>query len=149
MRSHEACTRRALILCAVAALSVLSLRARGDDAGAGGAALYDPGGVMTVSGEVVRVEKVPRVGGGRGVYLVLRTGTGEQIPIALGPEWVVERHALRILVGDHVDVMGWCIVRGKSALVASEVRKADARLLLRDRYGVPLWSRTGGGRRAR
>jgi len=138
---------RALVVCALA-LWALPVPAQRNESGPGGGWLSDPGSIETVSGEVVRVEKVSHAGAGRAMYLVLRTDTGEVFPIALGPEWVVERHALRIHAGDRIEVTGWCIVRGKSALLAATVKKGDESLLLRDWHGIPVWSR-GGGRRAR
>ncbi len=138
---------RALVVCALA-LWALPVPAQRNESGPGGGWLSDPGSIETVSGEVVRVEKVSHAGAGRAMYLVLRRDTGEVFPIALGPEWVVERHALSIHAGDRIEVTGWCIVRGKSALLAATVKKGDESLLLRDWHGIPVWSR-GGGRRAR
>jgi hypothetical protein len=107
------------------------------DAGAG--APYDPGCLETVAGEVTRVERLPQAGGGRGMHLVLRTDAGDRVSVALGPLWVADRYGIH--VGDRIEVMGWPVVRGKSALVAAELKSGDRTIRLRDREGVPLWRR--------
>jgi hypothetical protein len=102
---------------------------------------FDPGAVETVSGEVVHVGKIaPGLARTQSMHLVLETDAGQRIAVELGPEWAVERGAIRISAGDRIEVTGWQIVRGKPPLVAAEVNKAGEILLLRDRHGVPVWT---------
>src|SRR5213078_5353331 len=70
---------RALVVCALA-LWALPVPAQRNESGPGGGWLSDPGSIETVSGEVVRVEKVSHAGAGRAMYLVLRRDTGEVFP---------------------------------------------------------------------
>lgn len=100
---------------------------------------YDPGALDTVSGDVTRVDRIPQAGGGPGMHLVMRTDAGDHVSVALGPLWVAERYG--IAVGDRVEVTGWRVVRGKTALVAAEVKRGDRIIRLRDREGTPLWRR--------
>jgi hypothetical protein len=61
------------------------------------------------------------------------------VSVALGPLWVADRYG--IAVGDRLEVTGWRVVRGKTALVAAEVKRGDRVFRLRDREGTPLWRR--------
>ena len=99
----------------------------------------DPASIETVRGEVMRVEAVEHPGG-RGIHLVLKTDSEETLPVALGPALFVERR-LPITPGDRLEVTGFRVIRGKPALIASEVKKDGRVLRLRDRQGVPVWSR--------
>jgi hypothetical protein len=103
---------------------------------------YDPGSLETVAGEVTRIERLPQAGGGRGMHLVLRTDAGDHVSVALAPLWVAERYGIR--VGEPLQVTGWRVVRGKSALVAAELKRGDRVVRLRTREGAPLWRRPTG-----
>ncbi len=103
--------------------------------------VHEPGDIETVSGEVVRVDVLPRAGGGgRDVTLVLRTDIGDEVPVAVGPRWVVKAMGLRLRGGDDIQVAGWRIVRGKPALLAAEIDTGAQRFLFRDRHGIAAWS---------
>lgn len=108
--------------------------------------LYKPAHQETVAGEVVGIEKTtPMKQMNQGLALAVKTEK-ETLSIHLGPTWYLERLDTRIDVGDRVEVKG---VRttffGKPALLASEVKKGDNTLTLRDASGVPVWA--GWGRR--
>lgn len=106
---------------------------------------HEPGDVETVAGEVARVEALPRAGGrSRDVTVVLRTGIGDEVRVAVAPQWVVRAMGLRLRAGDRIEVTGWRIVRGKPALLAAEIRTATQLSVFRDRHGVATW---GPGRR--
>jgi hypothetical protein len=105
---------------------------------------YDPARVETIRGEIVGVERIPSVGGDRGLRLLLRTDDGVRVPVALGPAWVAEKQAFTLLPGDRVDVTGWRVVPSKPPVAAAEVRKGDATLRLRDARGTPVWRRPSG-----
>jgi len=111
-----------------------------------GGRMYDPKTVETIKAEVVSVEKVPSPGGkGSGVHLMVKTDK-ESVSIELGPDWYVEKQPVRIQAKDRIEVRGSRVmVQGKPAIIASEVRKGDQSLVLRDANGIPAWS--GGGRR--
>jgi len=70
----------------------------------------------------------------------------ESVSVELGPDWYVEKQPVRIQAKDRIEVRGSRVmVQGKPAIIASEVRKGDQSLVLRDANGIPAWS--GGGRR--
>jgi hypothetical protein len=114
--------------------------------GTGGGRMYDPKTVETVKGEVVSVEKIPSPGGkGSGVHLTLKTDK-ETVSVELGPDWHIEKQPVKIHAKDTIEVKGSRVmVQGKAAIIASEVKKGDQSLKLRDENGIPAWS--GGGRR--
>ena len=141
-------THRIMALVAAAAFHLtLPTGAVGQGPGSGGrpaARHYDPASVVTVSGEVVGVERVPSPKGkGAGIHLALKTPT-ETVSVVLGPSRYVDAQATRIAVGDRVEVVGSRVTRqGKPVVAAAEVRKGDATLKLRNPDGTPLWSRRG------
>ncbi len=107
---------------------------------------FDPSTVETVRGEVVSVEKVPAPRkDGYGIRLVLRTGK-ETLTVRLGPEWYVESQGFSLAPNDSLEIRGSKLSRnGRPVLVASEVRKGDRVLTLRDESGTPAW----GGQKQR
>lgn len=109
--------------------------------------LYNPSTVETVTGKVVAVSKMtPMKGMGPGIHLDLQTQK-ETLSVHLGPAWYLERQDTRVEKGDQLEVTGSLVtVGGKAALIASEVKKNDQVLKLRDANGVPVWSGWRHGR---
>jgi hypothetical protein len=103
--------------------------------------MYNPATVETVSGEVVSVEKItPKKGMQYGIHLTLKTAK-ETIPVHLGPGWFIERLDTKIEKGDRIEVTGSRVtIDGKPAIIASEVKKGENVLVLRDKAGIPVWS---------
>lgn len=141
--------RKITIMAMVAVLSlagVSSAPAAGRGSGGwgmGGAyqRMFDPTTVETISGEVQKVEKIaPMRKMGAGIHLLVKTPK-ETVPVHLGPEWFMERLDAKIERGDKVEVKGSRIkLEGKPAIIASEVKRGDETLVLRDDSGVPVWS---------
>ncbi len=76
--------------------------------GAGGSygRMYDPNTVETISGEVVKVDKItPMKGMSYGVHLLVRTDS-EDISVHLGPAWYIENQDVKIVSGDKVEIRG-------------------------------------------
>lgn len=103
--------------------------------------LYDPKTVETLSGEVVSVDMItPAKGMSYGVHLTLKTDK-ETVSIHLGPGWFIQNQDIKIEPKDKVDVTGSRITfEGKPAVIASEVKKGNETLKLRDENGYPVWS---------
>lgn len=103
--------------------------------------MYDPAKVETLSGEVASIDEFqPMKGMSKGVHVTLKTET-ETVPVHLGPEWFLEKQDAAIEKGDKLEVTGSRIsFEGKPAIIASEVKKGDQTLKLRDEKGVPVWS---------
>ena len=103
--------------------------------------LYDPKTVETVSGEVVKVDRItPMHGMSAGVHLMIKTDK-EEVSVHLGPLWYLENQDVKIAPKDKVEIKGSRVtVQGKPAIIAAEVKKGDQTLKLRDEAGVPFWS---------
>jgi hypothetical protein len=103
--------------------------------------MYDPKTVETISGEVVSVDKIiPMKGMSYGVHLTVKTNK-ETISVHLGPGWYIESQDVKIMPKDKVEVEGSRITfEEKPVIIASEVRKGNQVLKLRDENGFPAWS---------
>lgn len=103
--------------------------------------MYNPQTVETISGEVVAVDKImPQKGMSYGVQLMVKTDK-ETIPVHLGPAWYIENQSIKIAPKDKVEVKGSRITfAGKPAIIASEIKKGDDVLTLRDTNGFPVWN---------
>ncbi|MCL4457928.1 MAG: DNA-binding protein [Nitrospirae bacterium] len=103
--------------------------------------MYNPAAVETISGTVESVDKItPMKGMMYGVHLSLKTDK-ETISVHLGPGWYIERLDTKIEKGDKIEVKGSrATVAGKPAIIASEVKKGDNVLILRDASDIPAWS---------
>lgn len=105
------------------------------------ARLYDPKTVETITGEVVKVDRVTPIRGmSGGVHLVVKTDK-EEVSVHLGPLWYLENQDVKIEPKDKVEIKGSRVtLGGKPAIIAAEVKKGDETLNLRDEAGVPAWS---------
>ncbi len=103
--------------------------------------LYNTQTVETVSGEVVKVDKIkPMKGMSYGIHLVLKTDKGE-FPVHLGPAWYINNQDMEVAAGDKVEVKGSKVeIGGKPTIIAAEVKKGDDTLKLRDDNGYPMWA---------
>ncbi len=103
--------------------------------------MYDPKTVETIGGEVVKVEQItPMKGMSYGAHLVVKTEK-ETIDVHLGPAWYIENQDVKIKAGDKIQIKGSRIsFQGKPAIIASEVKKGDEILRLRDESGFPVWA---------
>jgi hypothetical protein len=110
-------------------------------AGAPYGRMYDPQTVETINGEVVSVDPItPMKGMHYGVHTVVKTGK-ETISVHLGPGWYIEYQDVKIAAKDQIEVKGSRVTfEGKPAIIASEVKKGDEVLILRDAAGLPAWS---------
>lgn len=107
--------------------------------------MYDSKTVETIAGEVVKAEKVPfRRGKSDGVRLILKTDK-EEIPVSLGPSRYLDAQDVKIGEKDRIEVKGSRVTtkKGKTFILAAEVKRGDALLKLRDENGAPMW----GGKR--
>jgi len=103
--------------------------------------MYDPKTIETISGEVLSVDKItPMKGMSYGVHLTLKTDN-ETLSVHLGPGWFMENQDVKLESGDKIEVKGSQITfEGQSVIIAAEIKKGDAVLVLRDASGFPVWS---------
>ena len=103
--------------------------------------MYDTNTEETISGTVVKVERITQTKGRScGIHLMIKT-TKETISVHLGPEWFIEDQDIKINVNDTLSVKGSRInYAGAPAIIAAEVVTGDQTLNLRDQSGIPVWS---------
>lgn len=102
---------------------------------------YDPATETTVSGKVVEVTQHPGRGAGTGTHLLIETDGG-RMEVHLGPTNFVASQNVSFAKGDAITVTGSKMRFGDSdVIIAREVKKGDSVLTLRDRQGIPKWSR--------
>ena len=103
--------------------------------------MYNPTTVETIKGKVSKVEKItPMKGMYYGVHILVKTDK-EELSVHLGPGWFIENQDTKINEGDEVEITGSKVTfQGKPALIAAQLKKGDATLVLRDPNGFPTWS---------
>ena len=108
--------------------------------------MYDPKAVETVTGEVVKVDRItPMRGMSGGVHLVVKTDKGD-VSVHLGPQWYLENQDVKIEPKDKVEIKGSRVtMQGQPVLIAAEVKKGDEVLKLRDDAGDPAVGRVAKG----
>ena len=107
---------------------------------------FDQTSMKTVSGEVIKVERVVPKGGNYSemqIELIVFADTREPIPVYLGPIWFVIGPDRRIPFksGDRITATGsWITSRTEPFLIATAVTKGDRTLNLRRENGSPVWN---------
>ncbi len=105
------------------------------------ARMFDPKNLETFSGEVTAVDQLkPGYGMSDRVWLGLKTDK-HVILVILGPTWFHKTRDFKIDPGDRLEVKGSMITGMEEPLfIATEVKKGDQVLKLRDDSGYPVWS---------
>jgi hypothetical protein len=103
--------------------------------------MYDSKTVETITGEVTSVDSItPNKGMAGGIHMNVKTDK-ETVSVHLGPSWYIENQDVKIEPKDKVEVKGSKITfGGKPAIIATEVKKGDEVLTLRDDSGFPVWA---------
>ena len=103
--------------------------------------MFNPQTVETVSGEVVKVERISHGGWmGHGLHLILKTSEGET-SIHLGPARYRSQQGLTVAQNDNLKVTGSKVTQNNQTfIIASKVEKEGKTFVLRDEYGIPMWS---------
>ncbi len=103
--------------------------------------MYNTNTVETISGKVIGVDTFMPMGGmSHGMHLQLQTGN-QTVDVHLGPSWYLEKQKIEIKPNETIEVKGSRITfAGKPAIIASQVKKGNEILNLRDEKGFPVWS---------
>ncbi|HET6613693.1 MAG TPA: hypothetical protein VFG83_16955 [Kofleriaceae bacterium] len=103
--------------------------------------LFNPSQMVTVSGTVQSINTVkPMEGMSEGVMVLVRTDSGQVVPVQLGPSWFITRQGPIVQQGDTISIHGSrAQVNGKPVVIASTLMKGNMALMLRDRRGMPVW----------
>lgn len=114
-------------------------------AGMGAGRIYNPSTETTVKGTVEKVTEIAGRGNWNGIHLNLKVD-GQTYDVHVGPTNFLSTSGFTFSAGDQIEVTGSKITfNGADAIVAREIKKDDKVLTLRDRQGIPSWSR---GRRS-
>lgn len=102
---------------------------------------FDTKNVTTITGTIEDIATfTPMKGVGSGVHLKLNTGK-ETVAIHLGPSWYLDNQEIKFQKKDRIEVKGFrANWNDDKVVIASEARKGDQVLLLRDADGRPAWS---------
>lgn len=102
--------------------------------------LFDAKTVVTVDGEITRVERVEhKMMGMFAVEATVKTADATYT-VHLGPAWFFENQELTLAAGDKVTLTGSKItLRGEPTIIAAEVKRGDETLKLREKDGMPVW----------
>lgn len=124
-------------------------------AGAQPGRMYDPQKVVTVEGQVEKIETMSRSGrrggdpaSGRQTQIVrLKTAQGTVL-VHLGPAAFLEQQQFAPQVGSTLRVTGAKLTTGQGdVILAAEVQSGGKTITLRDAQGNPLWpAKSPGGR---
>jgi hypothetical protein len=75
------------------------------------------------------------------MYFPLKTAN-TMIEVQIGPKEFVDRSGFKLNVGEAVTVLGMPLIENERQVVlAREVSSMNAVLVVRDRFGLPLWER--------
>ena len=90
-------------------------------------------------GKITEIIYLPGTQGGGMVELRVLSGNQERL-FRLAPTGFLKHHGLVLREGDAVEIKGFPVAAMEGDLtVATEIRKADKLLVLRDTFGRPAW----------
>ena len=103
--------------------------------------LYDPSTETTVKGTVSKVATVTGRAGCNGIHLSLQS-EDKTWDVHVGPAAYSNQKGFPFSIGDQLEVTGSQVqFNGADALIAREITRGGEVLTLRDKQGVPRWSR--------
>ena len=135
-RSHN--TLSALAIIAAFALPLTNASAQ--DSAAAKMRTYDAASAVTLTG--VKVIRVDTLSAGNNPSLSLQLESGsDSISAMIGPVTFLASNSLMFAAGDMVDISGSKVtMAGKPSLIATEIKKGDKKVVLRDKAtGAPAW----------
>ena len=104
--------------------------------------IFDSKTIKTISGQVIKVDRVPEPGFGMEMRITVFTDKKEVLPVYLGPAFYIvgSEQAKHFKIGDQVTVSGSQATRGGEAfMIATTVKRGNEVLRLRDKDGAPEW----------
>jgi hypothetical protein len=110
--------------------------------------LFNINTIETITGVVKEIKMITSNfrGGMFGIHLTVKTQK-ESILVHLGPEWYLQKNNLKIEKGNKITITGSRVIfKELPTIIASQIKKGDVAISLRDSNGSPLWR---GGHRWR
>jgi hypothetical protein len=107
--------------------------------------LYDPQKVVTIQGQIDKMETVTRLGrqaanGRKTLLAYLKTSQGNAI-VHLGPAEFLARQQFSPKIGDTLEITGGRVnTRRGEVILAATVASGGKTYTLRDNRGIPVWS---------
>lgn len=72
---------------------------------------------------------------------MLKTDTGNDIEVHLGPAWYIDNQEAMLNEGDQISVTGSRITyQNREVIIVSVIQKDEMELRLRDKQGIPYWN---------
>jgi hypothetical protein len=140
-------TRTIKTLSAAAMLVAIALplsTAAAQDSAAAKSRTYDAASAVSLTGvSIVRVDTL-RQGENASVSALLVSGS-DSITAMIAPVTFLSSNSLTLAAGDVIDISGAKMsMAGKPMLVATEIKKGETKLVLRDKAtGAPAWPSGG------
>ncbi len=141
-------TRTIKALSAAAMLVACALpltTAAAQDSAAAKSRSYDAAAAVSLTGvSIVRVDTL-RQGENTSVSALLLSGT-DSITAMIAPVTFLSSNSLTLAAGDVIDISGSKMTMGgRPMLVATEIKKGETKLVLRDKAtGAPAWPQAAG-----
>jgi sporulation protein YlmC with PRC-barrel domain len=105
---------------------------------------FNPSSVKTITGTLESIgsfkpQNAP-AGAGKGLRLRVKTSEGKTVIVYAGPRWYAEQKNFFITPGEEITVTGSeSTIRSRTVILASELKKGNQTLELRDKSGKPMW----------
>lgn len=133
---------KALVLATVlAALGTISTFAQASQAPGKETRMYDPKTETTITGVIQEVKEIAGPGRSTGTHLVVKAGK-EVVDIHVGPTWYLKQQKYAFAKDEQIEVTGSKVkYEGADVIIARQIKKGDDTWTLRNKQGVPLWSR--------
>ena len=141
-------TRSNTALSAVAMLAACALpiaSASAQDSAAAKVRTYDAASAVSLTGvKIIRVDTL-KTGDNPSVSAFVESGT-DSLTAMLGPVTFLTANSLTLAAGDMIDISGSKVtMAGKPSLIATEVKKGETKVVLRDKAtGQPAWPQAAG-----
>ncbi len=104
--------------------------------------IFDSKTIKTISGQVIKVDRVPESGSGMEMRLTVFIDKKEVLPVYLGPAFYIvgSEEANLFKIGDQVTVTGSQVIdRSEPFMIAMTAKLGNEVLRLRDKDGNPEW----------
>lgn len=141
-RTIKALSGAAMLMACALPLTTVSAQ----DSAAAKIRTYDPASAVSLTGvSIIRVDTLKR-GDDSSLSALLSSGT-DSISAMIGPVTFLMSNSLTLAAGDVIDISGSrLMMAGKPMLMATEIRKGETKVVLRDKAtGAPAWPQVGVG----
>ena len=138
-------------LIAVLMVTMTFAQGRGRNRAANRAHTFDVAAPVDISGKITKVEPVTNGQGrcGSGIHLTVDDGAN-QLPVRLGPSAYLDSNKWEFKEGENITVKAFKgIGNDNGALFAAQVTRNGEQLTLRNKNGIPMWSRGKNGQGTR